>query len=116
MGTVVMIFILPVGLGFLYVERKNQPKYQAIFDTFIEEVDTHEHYTDKEKLDHIARMFQLNNYTIERTSTSIEGRKRLYSVGAIFVGLGFVYIGALLYILYIRYIKKPHIVRYDIEK
>ena len=113
MGTVVMIFILPIGLAFLYFERKDKPKYQAIFDTFIEEVHTHEDYTDKEKIAHIDKMLHLNNYHTVKTDSSIEGSRKIFSMGAIFVGLGFFYIGALFYVLYVLYIKKPHIVRYD---
>ncbi|KIM10617.1 MAG: hypothetical protein KU37_10010 [Sulfuricurvum sp. PC08-66] len=115
MSTVLMMFILPIGFAFLYYEFRDKKRYQGVFDTFIEEVDANDGYTNAQKLEHIGRMLQLNGYETHLSNTKIVGHKKLFSIGALFVGLGFLYIGAILYVLYFFYVKKPHTISYEVK-
>ena len=107
--SVVMLFVFPIGLAFFLHERKDRPRYQAIFDTFFEEVRSNPSLSNHEKIEHVQKMMLLNVYHItEKSDASIQAERKIMSVGMLLMTLGFFYVGAALYLAYFYFLQKPH--------
>ncbi len=82
MTQVVLFLALPIGILFYYFDRKLRRKNRAITEAFIDEVirsDRNNH----EKIEHLARMFTLNQYRIEsRTETTLVVTHKHLNIGA----------------------------------
>jgi len=51
MSQVIMMFLFPIGLYFyFFVERRDRPKYQKIFDDFGESIQKDSRLTDAQKI------------------------------------------------------------------
>ena len=113
MNTIIMIFALPIGLYLLTQEKKSMQRYQAIFDNFFRKVREDKTLSEKEKTKLLEEMLYKNGYVITaRDDHSVTGEKKIFSIGWLFVGLGTLYIGLIIYILYYLYFQKPHTVTF----
>lgn len=89
--------------------------YQAIFDNFYREVKEDPNLSKEEKIRLLAQMLYQNNYRItEQNDHMVRGEKKIFSIGWLFIGLGTLYIGLLVYILYYLYFQKPHVVLFEV--
>lgn len=110
-----MIFSLPIGIYLLFQERRAMKSYQAIFDNFYREVKEDPNLSKEEKIRLLAQMLYQNNYHItEQNDHMVRGEKKIFSIGWLFVGIGTLYIGLLVYILYYLYFQKPHVVVFEV--
>jgi len=118
MSQVIMIFLFPIGFYFyFFVERKNKPKYQKIFDDFQLKVQNDARLSDKEKTEQYTNMLRHNGYTIVDTSPSmIKGEKRLLSMSLLAMSIGAYYVGVLVYLAYYFWLQKPHSVEYNVYR
>lgn len=116
MNTIIMIFALPIGLYLLMQEKKRMQSYQKIFDDFFEAVKADETLSDEEKVKLVEEMLYKNNYKIvHRDSRSVTGEKKIFSIGWMFIGIGTLYIGLIVYILYYLYFQEPHRVHFELK-
>ncbi len=110
MSQVIILLLFPIGLYFyLFVERKARPAYDKIFTDF--EVKTRSDHTlsNIDRIDRYREMLRKNDYTIrESNHDHVIGEKRIFSASLFAMGVGFYYIGALIYLLYFFYFQKPH--------
>jgi tetrahydromethanopterin S-methyltransferase subunit F len=116
MNTIIMIFALPIGLYLLSQEKQRMQSYQKIFDDFFDAVKADGTRSNEEKLKLVEDMLYKNGYKIiHRDKKSVAGEKRIFSIGWMFIGIGTLYIGLIVYILYYLYFQKPHRVRFELE-
>ncbi len=113
MNTIIMLFALPIGIFLLLGEKKAKAKYQATFDNFYKEVNAHG-YSKEEKIKLFKDMLLANHYKVKKSDDIIIGEKKIFSIGWMFIGIGTLYIGLLVYILYFLYFQKPHVVRFKV--
>jgi len=110
MNQLLMLFALPIGIIFLYYDRRQQETNRKIAEQFIDEVKANDGLGKKEKLEHIKKMFQLNRFTIESMEKNglVATRKHL-NLGAAVLSFALVpfYIGVLFFILWFIFFKKP---------
>jgi hypothetical protein len=115
MTLVITFFAIPIGILLLLNERRTAHIYQGIFDDFLEEVKADERLDDVEKLHKLRSMLEHNHYHItSRSSNQIEAEKKLFSMGLLSIGTGFMYIGAAVYIFYYYKVQKPHKVKFHL--
>jgi uncharacterized membrane protein YukC len=107
-----MLFALPIGIFLLLGEKKARAKYQAIFDNFYQSINTKQ-YSQKQKMHLYEEMLHKNDYIItEKNQDAVVGEKKILSIGWLFIGIGTLYVGLLVYIVYFLYFQKPHVVRF----
>ena len=116
MSQVIMLLLFPIGFYFyFFVERKEKPKYQKIFDDFQEKISKNSKLSSIQKQEQFQDMLLKNGYTLkEVNSTKIIGEKRILSMSLLAMSLGLFYIGVLVYLVYFYYFEKPHRVVYYI--
>ena len=117
MSQVIMIFLFPIGLYFyFFVERKERPKYQKVFDDFQEKIQNDVNLNYEEKMRQYEDMLRKNGYTIiDATRTSIKGEKRILSMSLLAMSIGAYYVGVFVYLAYYFWIQKPHVVEFKVE-
>ena len=116
MNTIIMLFSLPIGIFLLMREKKAMQAYQKIFDDFFQKVRSDTSLSPEEKLALLEEMLYQNGYRITaRDDRHVRGEKKIFSVGWLFTGLGTLYIGLILYILYYLYFQKPHVIEFRID-
>jgi len=116
MTQVIMLFLFPIGFYFyFFVERKEKPKYQKIFDDFQQKIASNQRLNDSEKIEKFKMMLVRNGYTLTEVKNSkVVGEKRIMSMSLFTMSAGFFYIGAVIYLLYFYYFQKPHRVEYSL--
>ena len=116
MSQVIMMFLFPIGLYFyFFVERKDKPKYQKVFDDFQEKIQNDDSLSSEEKMRKYEDMLRQNGYTIvDTTRTSIKGEKRILGMSLLAMSIGAYYVGVFVYLAYYFWMQKPHVVEYEI--
>jgi len=116
MSQVIMLLLFPIGLYFyLFVEKKEKPKYQKIFDDFQEKIAKNSKLSHQEKLERFQEMLRYNGYTLkEAKEHKVVGEKRILSMSILAMSVGFFYVGAFIYLVYFYYFQKPHRVEYHL--
>jgi uncharacterized membrane protein YukC len=110
-----MIFALPIGIYILLQEKKGKSKYQAVFDGFFKKIEDENSLSKKEKIEILSDMLYKNGYEITQMSKElVRGEKKIFSVGWLFIGVGTLYIGLIVYIIYFLYFQKPHVVLFEL--
>jgi uncharacterized membrane protein YukC len=51
---------------------------------------------------------------VEEREDTIIGEKKILSLGWIILGIGFIYVGVLFYLIYYYFIQKPHRLVYEV--
>lgn len=116
MATVIMMFILPIGIIVFYWDLKNYAANIKFFDSHVSKIINLE--LDKaEKIDGIDKMFRQNGYaTVSRTDTTLIVEKKHVNLGVPFIMLGLMaYIGIVVYLIYFYYFLKPRRLQINIE-
>ncbi|MFY9142707.1 hypothetical protein [Sulfuricurvum sp.] len=116
MGTIIMMFILPLGILVYYWDRRNYAQNLAVFRDYILQI-SHADLSDAEKMDRIDEMFYQNGYTrIERVESRLIIEKKHFNIGVLFISVGaLTYFGLFLYLIYYRFFMKPRRLRVDLE-
>jgi uncharacterized membrane protein YukC len=106
---VLVWFAIPIGIYTLLFEKKSKKKYDALFEEFYQKTLNNKKFSQKEKHDLMLQLLERNGYNlIEETPNKIIGEKKILSLGWILLGIGFIYIGVLFYLVYYYFIQKPH--------
>ena len=116
MLSIILTFLaLPLGLLLIIKEQKDDKKYQAIFDDFLEKTQRSS-FSHQMKMAKLRAMLEHNYYHILVVDTDeIQAERKLFSMGWLIFSLGFLYIGALAYILYFYKFKKPHKIHFFLK-
>ena len=116
MTQLIMLLFFPIGLYFyFFVEKKNRPKYQKVFDDFQIEIENDSRLESEERKNLYKDMLVQNRYKITRLSkTVVIGEKRIFSMSLFIMSLGVLYVGAILYLAYYFWIQHPHVVEYEV--
>lgn len=116
MGTVIMLFILPLGVLVYFWDRRNYAQSLDIFRNYILQM-SHSDLSETEKIDRIDEMFYQNGYLrIERTESRLVVEKKHFNIGVLFIAVGaLTYIGLFLYLIYYRFFLKPRSLIVDLK-
>jgi len=116
MSQVIMMFLFPIGLYFyFFVERRDRPKYQKIFDDFGESIKNDSTLTHTQKIEKYNAMLRQNGYTIvESTQKNVRAEKHILSMSLLAMSIGAYYVGAFVYLAYYFWVQKPHVVEYEV--
>lgn len=116
MGTIIMLFVLPLGILVYFLDRRNYTQSLMIFRDYISQI-SHADLSDTEKMNRIDEMFYQNGYTrIERTESRLVIEKKHFNIGILFIFVGaLTYFGLFLYLIYYRFFIKPRRLRVDLE-
>jgi hypothetical protein len=112
MTTVIMLFILPLGIIFYFFDKKTKKQNKKILDEHVHKIQTSE-LTQKEKLNIIDEMYYQNGFKIvQKTDDLLVVQKKHFNLGVLFIFFGLLsYFGLPLYYIYYRFILKPDEVR-----
>lgn len=116
MSTIIMMFVLPLGIVIYFWDRRNYAQSLDIFRNYILQM-SHADLSDTEKIDRIDEMFYQNGYIrIERTASRLVVEKKHFNIGVLFIALGaLTYIGLFLYLIYYRFFLKARRVNVDLK-
>ena len=116
MSQVIMMFLFPIGLYFyFFVERRDRPKYQKVFDDFGAQIEADSTLTDAQEKEQYIQMLKQNGYKItQNTSTQVRGEKKILSMSLLAMSIGAYYVGVFVYLGYYFWVQKPHVVVYEI--
>lgn len=108
MTTIIMLFILPLGIAFYFFDKKTRRENQIIFDNYVEKI-KHSDLSDQEKLISIDKMYYENGYKrVFRDDTRLVVEKKHFNLGVLFIFFGLAnYFGIVLFFIYYRFILKP---------
>ncbi|MDD2357373.1 MAG: hypothetical protein PHX13_05645 [Thiovulaceae bacterium] len=108
MTTIIMLFILPIGIVVYFFDKKVQKENQKKFDDYILQIKATD-IKQKEKFNKIDEMYYQNGYTIvSRTNEMLIVEKKHFNLGVLLIFFGaLAYFGLPLYYLYYRFILKP---------
>lgn len=116
MGTVIMLFILPLGVLVYFWDRRNYTQSLEIFRSYITQM-SHTDLPDADKMAKIDEMFYQNGYTrIGRSDTHLIIEKKHFNIGMLLISVGLLtYFGLFFYLLYYRFFLKPRRLSIDFE-
>jgi hypothetical protein len=108
MTTIIMLFILPLGIIFYFFDKKTKKTNKMLFDDYVVKIKASD-LTQKEKLDSVDKMYYLNGYKIvHKTQSELVVEKKHFNLGVLFIFFGLLsYFGLPLYYIYYRFILKP---------
>lgn len=117
MSTILMMFILPLGIITYFWDRKNYAQNLKTFSDYSEKI-SHADIVSSKKIEMIDEMLYQNGYTrVERTDSSLKAQKKHFNIGILFVFVGLLtYFGLLFYWIYYRFLLKPNVLCIDLEK
>lgn len=116
MSTIIMMFILPLGIVVYFWDRRNYTQNLQLFSKYIDMISRSE-LSNAQKLDKIDEMFYHNGYKIvERADLYLVVAKKHFNIGVFFIWLGLLtYFGLFIYLLYYRFFQKPRILKIDLD-
>lgn len=108
MTTIIMLFILPLGIAFYFFDKKTRKENQTIFDTYVSKIKQSD-LSDKEKLSNIDNMYYENGYKrVFLDDTCLIVEKKHFNLGVLFIFFGLAsYFGIVLFFIYYKWILKP---------
>jgi uncharacterized membrane protein YukC len=113
--SVLVWFALPIGIYTIIFELKSKKKYNALFEDFYQKTIKSNRLSQEEKHAHILQLLKSNGYElVEEHEHKIVGEKKILSLGWIILGIGFIYVGVIFYLLYFYFIQKPHRLVYEV--
>lgn len=108
MSTVIMLFILPLGILLFFWDKKNYAQSLAVFRDYIVKMQ-HADLDDAAKMQRIDAMFYENGYRIvDHEATSLVAEKKHFNIGVLFIMFGLLnYFGLFGYVIFYRFCLKP---------
>lgn len=105
--TIIMLFILPLGIIFFLFDKRLQKQNQEIFHTYVEKIKQSD-LSQKEKIDKIDNMYYQNGYTrVSKTDTTLTVEKKHLNLGVILIFFGILnYFGLFIFFIYYKFIQK----------
>ena len=88
MSTVLMMFILPIGILIYFWDKRNYRQSLKLFEAYIEKI-KHADLDDREKMEKIDSMFYENGYEIvERETRRLVVEKKHFNIGILLMMFG----------------------------
>ncbi|MCX6074068.1 MAG: hypothetical protein NTY39_07110 [Campylobacterales bacterium] len=117
MSTIIMLFVLPLGIFVYFWDRRNYAQSLEMFRDYCVQMN-HADFSENEKMDRIDEMFYQNGYTrIERTDSRLVIEKKHFNIGVLFICLGaLTYFGLFIYLIYYRFFLKARRVIVDLDE
>ena len=113
MSLVITFLSLPIGLLLILNERRHTHKYDAVFHNFLDRIKADKRLNTRAKIARLRAMLERNHYHIlSLNNDEIIAEKKLFSPGWLTFGLGLLYLGAIIYIIYYFKIQKAHKVKF----
>lgn len=108
MSTIIMMFILPLGIIIYFWDRRNYAQNLQVFREYSVQI-WHADFSENEKMDRIDELFYQNGYTrIERSGCRLAVEKKHFNIGLLFIAVGaLTYFGLFIYLIYYRFFQKP---------
>ena len=108
MSTVIMMFILPLGILVYFWDRRNVRESLALFEAYMVKIE-HSDLEDAEKTDRIDRMFYENGYKlVQKELLRLVVEKKHFNIGILFIMFGLMnYPGIFVYLIFYRFFLKP---------
>lgn len=115
MTTIIMLFILPLGIILFFYDKKLQRQNRETFEQYVTKIQNSDLGTE-EKLQHIDTMYYDNGFKIDqRNANTLRACKKHFNPGLLFIFFGVAsYFGPPLYIIYYHFILKPDCVTIDL--
>ena len=116
MTTVIMIFILPIGIFIYFWDKKNYRQALELFESYILKI-KHSDLSDDEMIKNVEMMFYKNDYKIIRHSKGpFIAEKKHFNIGTLLIMFGLMnVIGLLLYLIFYRFLLKPRRLLIDVK-
>ncbi|MDD2830209.1 MAG: hypothetical protein PHW18_11605 [Sulfuricurvum sp.] len=116
MSTIIMLFVLPLGIIVYFWDRRNYAQSLEMFREYCVQMN-HADFSENEKMDRIDEMFYQNGYTrIERDDSRLVVEKKHFNIGVLFICLGaLTYFGLFIYLIYYRFFLKARRVIVDLD-
>ena len=117
MSTILMMFILPLGIIVFFWDRKNYAQNLKTFSDYAEKISRAD-MASSEKIKIIDEMLYQNGYErVERTDDTLKVRKKHFNIGVLFILVGLMtYFGLLFYWIYYRFLLRPDLLCIDLER
>lgn len=117
MSTVIMLFIMPLGIIVYFWDRRNYAQNLQLFRDYSLQM-RHTDFSGNEKMDRIDAMFYQNGYTrIERSDSRLVVEKKHFNIGILFIAVGaLTYFGLFIYLIYYRFFQKPRRLIVDLNE
>ena len=108
MSTVIMMFVLPIGILVFFWDRKNHTQSLALFKEYIVKME-HADFDDAAKMQRIDAMFHENGYKIfDHTPRSLVAEKKHFNIGVLLIMFGLLnYFGLFGYVIFYKFFLKP---------
>ena len=108
MTTIILLFILPLGILLYFFDKKVKSENREKFAYYITQIKATD-LEQKEKLRKIDEMYYQNGYKIiSRTDEILIVEKKHFNLGILLIFFGtLAYFGLPLYYLYYRFLLKP---------
>ncbi len=115
MSTVIMMFILPIGILVFFWDKKNHAQTLEVFRAYIVKMQ-HADFDERAKMQRIDAMFHENGYKIvEHEAASLLAEKKHFNIGVLLIMFGLLnYFGIFGYLLFYRFFLKPRRLRVDL--
>jgi len=116
MTTVIMLFILPIGIVIYFWDKKNYREALELFESYILKV-KHSDLLEDEMLKKIEMMFDKNDYEIIRHGNGdFIAEKKHFNIGTLLIMFGLMnVIGLALYLIFYSFILKPRRLLIDVK-
>ncbi|MDY0195088.1 MAG: hypothetical protein WC253_06415 [Sulfurovaceae bacterium] len=116
MTTVIMLFILPIGIVIYFWDKKNYWEALELFESYILKV-KHSDLSENEMLKKLEMMFYKNDYQIIRHGNGhFIAEKRHFNIGTLLIMFGLMnVIGLALYLIFYSFILKPRRLLVDLK-
>lgn len=115
MSTLIMLFILPLGIIVYFWDRRNYAQSLVMFRDYCVQMNNAD-LSENAKMDRIDEMFYQNGYIrIERADSRLVIEKKHFNIGVLFICLGaMTYFGLIIYLIYYRFFLKARRVIVDL--
>ncbi|MBN2870530.1 MAG: hypothetical protein JXK04_06210 [Campylobacterales bacterium] len=116
MSTVIMMFILPLGILTYFWDRRNYTQSLALFRDYVSRISRSD-LPLSEKMAKVDEMFYQNGYKrVEKSGMRLVVENKHFNIGLLLIFFGLLnYIGLFLYLLYYRFLLKPRRLYADLD-
>jgi hypothetical protein len=116
MTTVIMLFILPIGIVIYFWDKKNYRQALELFESYIIKI-KHSDLSENEMIKKIEMMFYKNDYKIIRHGKGhFIAQKKHFNIGTLLIMFGLMnVIGLALYLIFYSFILKPRRLLVDVK-
>jgi hypothetical protein len=116
MTTIIMIFILPIGIVIYFWDKQNYRQALELFENYILKIKYSDLFEDK-MTKKIEMMFYKNDYDIINLGKGhFIAQKKHFNIGTLLIMFGLMnVIGLALYLIFYRFILKPRRLLVDVK-